>query len=370
MAQDNNAVRLTANGKDFYGWKEISITLGIERLARDFTLAITDRWPASSGVAVRQIKAGDLCEVWIGADKMMKGYVDATPVQYDATSVTVGVVGRSVTADLVDCAVTGAVQQWRGQKVEAIAAALAGPYGIAVRTEVNTGVAISDFQIDQGETVFEALDKLLRAKQLWATDNASGDLVLIKVPAGSSHDALRLGENILAADVPLEFKDRYSEYVCKGQRAGGDDDSAQKTNEVVARQIDATIKRKRVLQIQQSGQASAAICKQRVEFEAAQRFSKSLVANYTVQGWRQSNGALWQPNTLVWVHDPVVGFDDQLLITEVNFSLSSAGLKTVLTVAPAAGFELRDPDSPAKKRKGKESTLPTEAEEIWRQAPK
>ena len=373
MQNDANAVRLTVNGRDYAGWLDVSITLGIERMARDFTLAITDRWPASNGVAVRQVVAGALCELWIGGDKVLTGYVDATPVSYDATRVTVGVSGRSKTADLVDCSVTGKVQQWRGALVESIIAALAKPYGVVVKSDVTTGQAPSDFQIDQGETVFEAVDKLLRPKALWATDNADGELVIIKVPGGQAHDALRLGENILGGDAALDFKDRFSEYVCKGQRAGGDDESAAKTNEAQAQQTDATLSRRRVLQIQQSGQASNATCRQRVQFEAAQRFSQSLTATYSVQGWRQSNGALWQPNTRVWVNDPVIGFDDELLITEVCFSLSNSGMKTAITVAPSAGYEIRDPDAPQSKkkaRKGKESKLPTDAEEIWKDAPK
>ncbi len=35
---------------------------------------------------------------------MITGWVEATPVCYDARSVSTGIAGRSLTADLIDCA--------------------------------------------------------------------------------------------------------------------------------------------------------------------------------------------------------------------------------------------------------------------------
>ncbi|QLI80786.1 baseplate protein [Chitinibacter fontanus] len=369
---DQNTVRLTVDGRDFVGWKSVSITAGIERVARDFTLEVTDRWPAAGGAAVRQIAAGAKCELYIGSDKVLTGFVDATPVRYDASSVSVGVSGRSKTADLVDCACLGA-RQYRGQKLEAIAKALAAEYGVSVLASVDTGAAIADWQLDPTETVFEAIDKLLKPKQIWATDSPAGELVLIRVPGEKVATRIELGKNILECDAGLDFKDRFSEYIARGQAAGDDDQSGAAKTQISATSKDGTIKRKRVLAISMQGQATNADCKTRVEFEQAYRFAQSLKSTYTVQGWRDEAGQLWRPNTRVWVLDEVVGFDDELLITEVTYSLSNEGMRSVLTLAPASGYAKRDDDGSAddkKSRKGKDSKLPTNAEFVWMNAPK
>lgn len=39
----------------------------------------------------------------IGDEPVLTGYVEALPLRYDASSVSMGIVGRSKTADLVDC---------------------------------------------------------------------------------------------------------------------------------------------------------------------------------------------------------------------------------------------------------------------------
>ena len=65
-------------------------------------LEVTDRWPGQSDIP-RRIRPFDACQLYIGPDLVMTGFVDATPIRYDGKSVTVGVRGRSKTADLVDC---------------------------------------------------------------------------------------------------------------------------------------------------------------------------------------------------------------------------------------------------------------------------
>lgn len=349
----NENVTLRVNGQDFAGWLEISITAGIERQARDFNLAITRSWPGATDIP-RRVRPGNVCEVWIGSDKLLTGYVDATPISYDDTQVTVGVKGRSKTTDLVDCSADFGKGQWQGRKVERIAADMASTYGINVKTEVDTGGAVADHQIQPGETVFESIARLLTLRQLLSTDDADGNLVLINPGSGGrASTALRTGENVLRGDAGLDYKDIYSTYVCKGQRAGSDLDAAENLAESVARVTDTTIGRNRLLQITQSGQVDVQTCKDRVNYEAKYRSAKALEATYTVQGWRQANGSLWLPNQLVRVVDPVIGFDDDMLIVEVNYTLGNAGTLATLKVGPRAGYE-PSPET-AKKAKAKKA---------------
>lgn len=349
----SEVVSLRVNGTDFGGWKEIEITAGIERAARDFSLAVTRTWPGETDIP-RRVKPGDVCEVFIGADKVLTGYVDATPIRYDGRNLSVGVKGRSKTSDLVDCAALHSSGQWRGRKVEQIAADLATAYGITVRAETDTGPAIADHQIQPGETAFECIDRLLTLTQLLAADDADGNLVFIS--AGSGGDAvtaLKLGENILSCDAQLDFKDTFSEYVVKGQRSGSDDDTSVTVAEVSATFKDSTATRRRVLVIQQSGQVDATHAAYRARYERLHRAAKALETTYTVQGWRQQpDGALWVPNQMVPVVDPVTGFNEKLLIVEVAYRLNAQGTTAALTVAPREGF-IHSSEAVKKEKKAK-----------------
>lgn len=389
QADSINAVRLVVNGQEYGGWKSVRIEGGIERQARSFDLSVTDRWPGQSDIP-RRIQPGDPCQVFIGPDLVMTGFVDATPIRYDGKSVGIGVKGRSKTADLVDCcpiesgkstapasgagtwkdvigpdgkqpnvvkAPPTAANQWRNLKMEVIAAALAAPYGVRVITEVDTGKTIPEHHVQVGETVFESIDRMMRLRHVLSTDNEKGDLVLIDVgSSGTASTALELGKNIMAASTELDYKGVFSEYVVKGQRSGNDEqygaDVAEEEGEAedygpttltgeTATATDARAKRRRVLVLKQSGQADEGTCQDRAEYERAHRAAKALETSYTVTGWRQDDGTLWRPNMMVPVRDALIGFDAQMVIAETAWILDDEGHRTEIKVGPPDGYRTK-----------------------------
>lgn len=346
-------VRLVVNGSSHEGWKDVRITAGIERQARDFSLVVTDKWPGSD--VARRVRPLDQCEVYFGADKVLTGYVDATPISYDGRQVTVSVNGRSKTADLVDCSAQHSSAQWRGVSVERIARDLAAPYGVKVVAEVATG-SVSDHQIEPGETAFESIDRLLSQKALLATDDGDGNQVLTRGGRLRASTPIVLGENAISCSASLDFKERYSEYVCKGQRSGSDEDFGAAVAQLLASVPDGSVTRRRVLELRAEGNSDLASCRDRVRWEAAYRAGRSYQATYVVQGWRQQSGKLWLPNMLVHVRDPLIGFDLELLISEVSYAQGEGGTLATLTVSPAAAFELLPGvPKPKGKKKKKES---------------
>lgn len=349
MTKPNNAVRLLVGGVEFGGWKSVAIQAGIERQVRDFDLTITNEWPGSTNTDIpRRVHPGNVCEVYIGEDRVLTGYVDATPISYDGTSVTVGVRGRSKTADLVDCAAVNSPGQWRSAKLERIASDMAKEYGVEVTTQVDTGAPMTH-TIEQGETVFESIERMLKLRQQLATDDAEGRLVFIEVGStGTATTSLVLGENILKCDAPLDYKDVFSEYVVKGQRPGSDEEYGETVAGETASISDDTIGRRRVLVIKQGGESTSTSATDRVKYERAHRKAVALATTYTVNGWRQADGTLWKHNMLVRVRDEAVGFDDEFVIAEIQYQLSSAGMLCVIKVGPKDGYV----NKPAKGKKG------------------
>lgn len=343
---DANTVWLKVNGTDYGGWKKVSITAGLDRQARDFELEVTSRWPGQTDLQ-RRINPGDTCQVLIGSDLVLTGFVDATPIRYDKATLAVGVKGRSKTADLVDCSAVNEPGQWSGRRVEDIIRDLAAPYSVGVVVEADTGAAVSAHQVEQGETVFESIDRLISVRALLSTDDAQGRLVLTRTGKLRATTPLAFGENILACDAPLDWKDRFSQYVIKGQAIGSDANFAGAVN-VLAAATDPGVPRRRVMIKKQTGDAADSFARLEARWEAAGRSGKSYKATYTVQGWRQDSGALWLPNMRVAVHDPVVGYDTDMLIGEVTYSLDDQGTLCRLTVAPPGAWELKPEASDAK----------------------
>lgn len=195
----NNTVFLRVNGQEWGGWTSVRIAAGIERIARDFSVEITRNWPGDTEQAERsgRIKNGDLVEVLIGTDKVLTGYVEATPVRYDARSISTGISGRSKTADLIDCSATPS--QYAGRSLAQVAAELAKPFSIAVVDAGGASGALQGVQADQGETVMDVLNKMLGLQQALAYDNELGDLVIGGIGSQRAHTALVLVKTFFPA---------------------------------------------------------------------------------------------------------------------------------------------------------------------------
>lgn len=353
MVDEANAVTFTVDGLDYGGWKTVEITAGLERQAREFSLGITWRWPGhETGVG---IKLGAKCQVRIGRDLVLTGWVFANPVSYDSGQVTVSVSGRSLTADLVDCAAVNKPGQWVNQGVLSIVKALAAPYGLAVRSEVSDTATLSDHTIEPGETAFESIDRLLTLFRTFSTDDELGTVVLaLPGSRGRCVDSIEVGRNVLSSSAGMDFSGVFSEYQVIGQRSGTDETFGKQVSEVSASVSDPRITRSRTLIIHESGQLTPELAASRANWERGHRMGKAMTATYKVHGWRQANGELWRHNTIVRVKDPVIGFDRDMLISEVTYSLSDEGTITTLVVGPPDSF-LPEPHDPHKKRKIKKT---------------
>ncbi|EJU3168094.1 baseplate protein, partial [Salmonella enterica] len=274
----NNTVFLRVNGRDWGGWTSVRISAGIDRIARDFNVSITRQWPG--GEDVPPVKNGDAVEVLIGDDLVITGWVEALPLRYDAQTIMTGIVGRSKTADLIDCSASPA--QHNGKNLFLIASALARPFGVNVVDAGAPAAAVIEAQPEHGETVVDCLNRLLGQAQALAYDDEWGRLVLGRPGSMKAATALVLGENILSCDTERSVRERFSSYLVTGQRPGTDDDFGEATIAAIRQSTgDAGVTRYRPHTIQQSGTATTDSCKSRCEFEARQRAAKTLETTYT-----------------------------------------------------------------------------------------
>ena len=349
----SNDVVLLVNGVLYGGWLKLSIGAGINRFARDFSFAVTREWPDGLG-ALKDIREGDLVEVRIGADVVMTGYVDATPIRYDSDSVTVGVEGRSKTGDLIDCSALNKPAQWKGATAAKIISDLAGEYGVTVQEDFADQQIIKEFQFTRGDSVFDCIDKLRKQRNLLITDNGAGQVVIAKIGATRASDALTLGQNVVSASCPKDFKEVYNEYVVIGQKSNDGQAKVRETN-TAQTQKSEVFKRKRVLYVKQSGNADVRSCADRAKYEQQCRFAKAHEVDLTVRGWRQSDGTLWAPNMIVPYNDPVIGLAREMLIVECDYAVDN-GQVVYMKIGLPDGYSsepyVPEKDKSAKKSKG------------------
>jgi prophage tail gpP-like protein len=99
-----------------------------------------------------------------------------------------------------------------------------------------------------------------------------------------------------------------------------------------------------------------AIAEARARWEARVRAGKSRKIIYTVKDWTQSNGEIWDLNSLVQVEDNFFDIQETLLISQLVFSLDQDGTETQITVVHPDTYELFT--APVEKPKTKLDPLP------------
>lgn len=366
----NDRVEIRVGGKTYGGWKSVVIEIGMDQLTRGFKLSVTDTFPGNTDF--HRLRNGDLVQLFIGDDLICTGYIDHVNVSYNGTSITVTVDGKSKTVDLVDCcpvakygaiasksdnAWTGVVvgkdgkkheipaasvqtTSWKNIKTSEIIASLAAPYGIAVHATAEIGEKLTDHTVVPGEKVKESINRLITKDNLVVMDDEAGDLVIVEPgDAGECTDALELGKNILSGSANFDASKLYSRYVVLGQHAGTDTDFGRTASEDRGMSDSQLVTRPRLLVLKDKGQSSKMTCGKRADFEKRYREAQYTAAAYTVQGWRQSDGRLWKVNAQVRVNDALLGIDELLLITKVEFSLSSTGALAKILCTPLAGYK-------------------------------
>lgn len=331
-----STVSLYVGGSKYEGWEEVKVTRALNAVAGTFSLTLSDRWPGQS--TSRPIRRYESCVVKLDGETVITGYIDDVTPAYSDRSHSINITGRDKTGYLVDCSAIHSPGEWHNSGAIQIANELAAPFGIGVSVQ-HSVKPFKKFKLEVGETVFEALDRMCRMRSMLATSDVHGNLLLTRSgKGGNAGVVLQYGVNIKAAKCQLKGKDRYSEYIVKGQQPGIDT-TAEGAAQIVAKAKDSQVPLYRPLLILAEDAADANTAAQRVAWERDTRKAKSSSVTITVQGWReQKGGALWLPNKLVPVKDPVLGIDATLLIESVELSRSSSGSLTTLTLVPPQAY--------------------------------
>lgn len=351
-----DVVSLTAEGTRFSGWQSLRITRGIERMPSDFLLAATEKFPGAADVVVRP---GAPCEVRIGADLLISGYIDRYDPSISPKGHDVRISGRGKCADLVDCSLLFDGNQLSQVSVIDLARKLAEPYGVAVRGPADAGKVIGQINLLLGETPFEVIERVTRWARLLAYEGTDGDLVLASVGAEKHAGGFREGANVQAASASWGMDQRYGEYVgyvlssnslsdlaaLQGKPAdtGNKKGEASDPEAAALRRADGKPRlRRKVIISEQFDFNLGYLAGARAQWEMQRRWGRGQAVRLTVDSWRDPDGRLWEPNRLATVHLPSLKIHEaEWLIAEVSFiKAEQVGTVAEVLLMPKAAFEI------------------------------
>ncbi|MFM0736548.1 hypothetical protein PQQ51_04765 [Paraburkholderia xenovorans] len=292
-------------------------------------------------------------QVILGPDIVLTGFVDRYQPSYSAREHTIRIAGRSLCQELVDCAAFWPNGQMLNLRVLQIAKNLCGAYGIDVNLAAGTdqGDPIPQLNVMAGETSYSILERLCRFRGLLMYDQPDGSLLIASggTQDGSSQAApigtrvvaggFAEGVNVLAASAMFSMDGRFSNYDALYQGLDTLKDIGDGGN-LIAHASDSTVPRFRYrVIVSENVTGGAIVAQQRVNWEMARNYGRSLQVRLTTDSWRDTDGVLYQPNTLVDIDLPNLTLPPvRWLISEVTYKRDEGGTTADLVIMPPQAF--------------------------------
>jgi len=330
-------VRIEIDSREFEGWKRVAVSRTVESLCGTFELELSDKLQAGTGWDLVPNRA---VTVYVGGQQVMSGLIDRLSVSKttDRTGMTIS--GRDKTADLVDASALNEPGNWTETNLDELARALCGPFNIKV---VNRLDELFDFPftLQTGESPWEAINRANEFQGALIYTDRLGRLVLSEAGKNlvRTEDRLETGRNVVEARLNVDYSQRFSRYIVKGQKtskqnAGLGWGSTTKRVNFEATATDEVIQENRFRPklFQAEGTATQKQAQRRADLEASVRAAKSTELTVKTRGWLTRDSELWPVNSLIYVNIPTMGLDERrMMIASVTFRKSlDAGTQTEL----------------------------------------
>lgn len=339
---------------EIVGWQTVQVQRSLDTVADSFNVALSS--PYSSAATKVTIREGDPVKVTYDGILVLSGYIDDVDEMSDASTFTLAVAGRSRAKDLIDCSAIhkGA---WRNKPVDAIIEDIAKPFGLLVATDLTDLPLERSFRLQDSETAWDAIHRLVSDYGMRVVSRPDGTLVLTRTGRRIYPDVvIERGVNIVSGGVKRSESERFSQYVFKASAAADDDNYGDAAVAQYAL-TDEGVGRYRPIVVHKEGKGGklTSTLKTAAAWERNTRAGKSQTLSYRVltpgdvgRSWEMPNGhGLWAPNLVVSVRDANHLVDGMFLITSVTFNRSNAGTTTQLELTHPEAYE---PEKPPKKK--------------------
>lgn len=341
---------IEVNGTQYSNFKSASVRLQLDAIAGNF-----DFVAVSKKTEPLPIKLNDECSIIVDDEKVLTGFVESVDVDYDATSHSINITGRSKTADIIDSMINS-LEIKPPITLKAVIEKVIVHIGAEIKIIENTTVEKFNSAEDLlspeiGQNAFEFIEKLARKRQVLLTCNGEGNIVITQ----SSSDSAPIGlqniidgneNNIESASVSYDSTERFGKYVSKSQlnltalnvsgKASSKDIVNQKSSDV----IDEQVRQSRQFVIQAESASSDQQNQKRAQWEANIRKTRSIVYSTVFNGFGV-NGKIWMPNQLTSIKDEFAGINAEMLLNSVIFSQDGYSANTSLAFVEKDAYTLK-----------------------------
>lgn len=318
----------------FTDWEQVFVQLRMFDGYGVFRFLAVERDPMPTLWNRLQFIPGDEVGIYLGGQLAIAGNIDVRQTAYDANTHGVMLQGSSYShwaaKSSVDKTGTGNITgnsdagNFDGMNFQAVAAQLLSKYGVPFSFQgILNPLPFVKLQAEPGETVFNFLERIARPRGIVIGNDQNGAMVFYGDRAVDTISSLVEGQNILRMQAIWSTENNFNPIGAIGQTAASDSQNGTDASEQTFKVAGIGKRFAPWITVSEQPVWNLAELADRARNEAKWQNTDWLVANVTVQGWKNSTGVLWRPGDQVYVYSPMAMLNDTLAAQSVTYSQDS-----------------------------------------------
>ena len=351
-------ISIFTDGVSYTMFSDMVVSKSIGELSGVFNFT-TSSPNATMADGVFPFKVGQFVEVEVDGFTEISGYVDAISTSHSAKNHSIKIVGRDLTADIIDSTIGGGAEFGANLTLLSITKKILKGAGINMEVRDETGqpnvfktVKAAKF----GENVFEFLNKLAKSKQVLVTTDGLGALVYKSVVPKPYNEIGLFNvvgatdiNNIKSASFTLNNAERFRHYNCySSTNISTTKQSKDAQVKIEASTVsqgsfeDTNVRDGRTYNFVHTSAEDDTECAKRAKWEANLRKVDAFSYSCVVAGHSYAETLLYELNRLIILVDEYADFANELLIDSISWSYSlSSGSTTKLGLVLPDAYQVK-----------------------------
>jgi prophage tail gpP-like protein len=327
------------------GWQTVSITRSCETMPNSWSVSASTEFFQGPALALTQ--PGQACDILIGPDVVITGWIDRRNITADARSHQVVLSGRGITRNLVDCSAKLSGSGTYPSTLN-LATILCEPFGIVARMAtpaLSLGRSVNGLIANLQETPYQIIESAARYAGFLVYEDEFGALVLDQLGTNQHASGFAMPGNIERISGEQSVDGRFSEYTVVWTTIPQLSDLGPLLNNIKTVYDPQILEYRPKIIVAEQTQDAEALATARANWEMARRMGRSQATEITADSWRDKNNKLWTPNWRATVEAPDADITHaNWIIGTVTFRKDMSGTHADLTLMPPNAF-LPEPSS-------------------------
>ena len=339
----NNNIYLKVDGVRYEGFTDIAVNSAIENFSSSFSFTTTVK-ETKEGKIINDIKLGQKAKVFIDSILITTGFIEELDKEVSPSSHSKTASGRDVGGDIIDSDIIQ--KSYNQRNFQRLVNLVLKDNGFSIEVINKVGIlnleATETIKTEQGQSIFDFLDKYAKKLQVLLKIDKNGNLNIIREDNDVVKNMLinnyTADTNILASRLKLSTIDRFNliEIYSQGNNKTHTKTGISQKGKATDPQIRAT--RRKILTMNTASESKS--LKALAEWNIQVRKAKGSRYTCTTLGFYSSNNTLWQPNTLVDIIDYDMEVKGTFLIQGVTFNQTLQGSFTNLDIVEQGSFSV------------------------------